>query len=490
MLSLAIPPQDPRQNMTSEMQGLFVFFLLLGFSKRLNAPTNVIYRIGESTRWCRIVHLNRLSVMFYHHFEQYCFKLFNVNEISMSNVNTLELNGFVQQCASALAHNTLQRLVFSKYRGDNKELTRIALRPVELKGQRLVSCLYEYRTNHITKNVEQAEVESLCLQWLAAEFQNAHLITQEWEIQLSISKKGKLLLNKYRNKNAPKVGGTDSSTEGEATPHNRAKKRFVEQDRPYLRELGITDANGDIIPAMSRKWKQINKFIEVLSRAIDNTGLANSSEVHIADFGSGKAYLTFAVHDYFMDKLQVNTQVTGVELRQGLVDLCNQTATKLALTGIKFEQGDVQHFKAQGINIMIALHACDIATDYALHMGIQTGAEIIMCSPCCHKQIRPQMKSPALLAPLLQHGIHLGQEAEMVTDGLRALLLEAHGYDTQVFEFISLEHTSKNKMILAQKRKQPRDNSAILQQIAGIKAFYGIEEQCLETLLGSVGVKV
>jgi hypothetical protein len=113
-----------------------------------------------------------------------------------------------------------------------------------------------------------------------------------------------------------------------------------------------------------------------------------------------------------------------------------------------------------------------------------------MCSPCCHKQIRPQMKSPALLAPLLQHGIHLGQEAEMVTDGLRALLLEAHGYDTQVFEFISLEHTSKNKMILAQKRKQPRDNSAILQQIAGIKAFYGIEEQCLETLLGSVGVKV
>jgi hypothetical protein len=132
---------------------------------------------------------------------------------------------------------------------------------------------------------------------------------------------------------------------------------------------------------------------------------------------------------------------------------------------------------------MIALHACDIATDYALHMGIRTGAEIIMCSPCCHKQIRPQMQSPAMLAPLLQHGIHMGQEAEMVTDGLRALLLEAHGYDTQVFEFISLEHTSKNKMILAQKRKHPLDNSATLAQIAGIKAFYGIKEQCLETLL-------
>ena len=150
---------------------------------------------------------------------------------------------------------------------------------------------------------------------------------------------------------------------------------------------------------------------------------------------------------------------------------------------IKFEQGDVQHFAAQEINVMIALHACDTATDYAIHMGIRSGADIIMCSPCCHKQLRPQLKSPATLAPLLQHGIHLGQEAEMLTDGLRALLLEAHGYDTKVFEFISLEHTSKNKMILAQKRKQHRDNSEVLQQIADIKRFYGIQEQCLERLL-------
>ncbi|GGP77191.1 class I SAM-dependent methyltransferase [Shewanella ulleungensis] len=401
----------------------------------------------------------------------------------MSNVTSLELNDFIHQCVSALTDNTLQRLVFSKYRGEDKELTRIAVRTIELKGQRLASCLYEYRTNHITKNIELVDAGTLCQQWLGKDFQSAHLITNEWEVQLSISKKGKVLINKYRNKNTPKISGKEVNADDSAMLHNRAKKRFVEQNRPYLRELGITDANGEIIPSMSRKWKQINKFIEVLSRAIDNTGLAEKNEVHIADFGSGKAYLTFAVHDYFTDKLQVNTQVTGVELRQGLVDLCNQTATKLALPGIKFEQGDVQHFKAQGINIMIALHACDIATDYALHMGIQTGAEIIMCSPCCHKQIRPQMKSPAMLAPLLQHGIHMGQEAEMVTDGLRALLLEAHGYDTQVFEFISLEHTSKNKMILAQKRKQPRDNSAILQQVADIKAFYGIKEQCLESLL-------
>jgi len=156
---------------------------------------------------------------------------------------------------------------------------------------------------------------------------------------------------------------------------------------------------------------------------------------------------------------------------------------KLALNGIHFEQGDVKHFKARGINVMIALHACDTATDYALHMGIATGAEIIMCSPCCHKQIRPQITLPEILAPMLVHGIHLGQEAEMVTDSLRALLLEANGYDTKVFEFISLEHTSKNKMILATKRRKPKDNTEILRQIASIKQFYGIKEHCLETLL-------
>lgn len=399
----------------------------------------------------------------------------------MTGSSVSDLTSFIAMCQQTASNGALQRLVLSKYKGAEEELTRVVIRPVEIKAQTLLSFLYEYRTNHVTKNLAVDEAMTQLQQWLDGDFHNAHMITDEWEIQLSFSKKGKVLINKNRNKNSP-AASDKTSTQVELA-HNRTKLRYVEQDRPYLRELGITDANGQIIPAMSRKWKQINKFIEVLSTAIQQTGLDKRSELHIADFGSGKAYLTFAVHDYLTANLGVKTQVTGVELRQGLVDLCNQTAQKLALAGIKFEQGDVQHFSAQGINIMIALHACDTATDYALNMGIRTGADIIMCSPCCHKQIRPQLKSPALLAPVLQHGIHLGQEAEMITDGLRALLLEAHGYDTKVFEFISLEHTSKNKMILAQKRKAARDNAEVLQQIADIKAFYGIQEHCLETLL-------
>lgn len=405
----------------------------------------------------------------------------------MSDVTpTSELDNFLRDCQQAFTAGKFQRLVLSKYKGAEADLNRIALRPVHIKDQQVLSLVYEYSTHHITKNLKLEAAMAQLQQWLGSDFHNAHLVSDEWEIQLSFSKKGKALINKNRNKNSKPTSNTSANEIHDAQPelaHNRNKLRYVAQDRPYLRELGITDAAGQIIPAMSRKWKQINKFIEVLSTAIQQTGLDKCSELHIADFGSGKAYLTFAVHDYLTANLGVSTQVTGVELRQGLVDLCNQTAQKLSLAGIHFEQGDVQHFAAKNINIMIALHACDTATDYALNMGIRTGAEIIMCSPCCHKQIRPQLKSPALLAPLLQHGIHLGQEAEMITDGLRALLLEANGYDTKVFEFISLEHTSKNKMILAQKRKTARDTTDVLQQIAAIKTFYGIQEHCLETLL-------
>jgi hypothetical protein len=399
----------------------------------------------------------------------------------MNDLPVTDVTSFIASLQQAAATSALQRLVLSKYKGAEVDLARITIRPVLIKEQPLLSFLYEYKTNHLTKNLTPPEAAAQLQSWLGSDFHNAHLLTDDWEIQLSFSKKGKVLINKNRRKK--KAVEADKKITVTELAHNRAKVRYVEQSRPYLRELGITDVNGQIIPAMSRKWKQINKFIEVLAAAITQTGLDKRSDLHIADFGSGKAYLTFAVHDYLTSQLGLGAQVTGVELRQGLVDLCNQAAQNLSLAGLKFEQGDVRHFAAQNINIMIALHACDTATDYALNMGIRTGAEIIMCSPCCHKQIRPQLKSPALLAPVLQHGIHLGQEAEMITDGLRALLLEAHGYDTKVFEFISLEHTSKNKMILAQKRKAARDNSEILQQIAALKEFYGIKEHCLETLL-------
>jgi SAM-dependent methyltransferase len=228
----------------------------------------------------------------------------------------------------------------------------------------------------------------------------------------------------------------------------------------------------------------------VLSAALKSSPVSGQLEVRVVDFGSGKGYLTFAMHDWLGGQGRV-AHVTGVELREDLVSLCNEAAARHGLTGLQFALGDVRQRAPEPMDVMVALHACDTATDHAIHLGLRAGASVILCSPCCHKQIRPQMRTPPLLRPLLQHGIHLGQEAEMVTDSLRALLLEAEGYATQVFEFIALEHTSKNKMILAVKKigaalaTAEQRRPELLSQIAEIKRFYGLREHCLETLLGA-----
>ena len=259
----------------------------------------------------------------------------------------------------------------------------------------------------------------------------------------------------------------------------------MDLDKPIWMDLGITNEQHQLLPSMSRKWKQIDKFIEVFDHAFESSGLQNATPVRVVDFGCRKGYLTFAVHDHLRNNRGIEAQVTGIELRKDLVQFCNQVVQKRKIAGLSFEHGDIASYAPQAMEIMIALHACDTATDHAIHKGIRAGASIILCSPCCHKQIRPQMQSPPLLRPVLRHGIHLDQEAEMVTDSLRALLLEAEGYATQVFEFISQEHTGKNKMILAVKQSNPARRKDALVQIQELKTFYGIREHCLETLLAS-----
>ena len=373
----------------------------------------------------------------------------------------------------SLADDSFVKLKFGRYRGDEPDLAGLSVRRLVLHGEDHLCLLHRHTTRDVTTNLPLAEGLDAVRAALRDGFAHAHLLTAGQDIQLALSRKGKHLLRVGKAVYAPAT----------QLAHDREKHRFLDLARPFLAELGITDAQQRLIPAMSRKWKQINKFVEILDHALASAGLAPQSLVRVLDFGCGKAYLTFAVHDYLLNTLRCPALVTGVELREDLVAFCNAAVQRLGLTGLGFEQGDVRTHAAGPIDVMIALHACDTATDHAIHRGIVGGARVIMCSPCCHKELRPQMRSPSLLQPVLQHGIHLGQEAEMVTDGLRALLLEAQGYEAQVFEFVSLEHTSKNKMILAVRRDSPTQRDELLRQIGDIKAFYGIREHCLETLL-------
>lgn len=394
---------------------------------------------------------------------------------------------FLAMLATSLISNdasdsSFVKLSLGKYRGAEEALNKISVRVFEVKGQPHLSFVYHYQTKDVTKNFPFAEGQTKIQTYLdqsqVESFKSAHLRLTSEEVQLTFNKKNQPSI--HVKKTTEKVVAT--------TSHDREKFRYIDINRPFLKGLGVTDANYQLIPAMSRKWKQINKFIEVFQHAFESLKLPKTHPVHVVDFGAGKGYLTFAIHDFLRETLGYTADVTGVELRSELVKLCGNVIDNLSLEGLTFYQGDVRSYHPEAVDVMIALHACDVATDYALHTGIRLGASIIMCAPCCHKQVRPQIQSPQVLRPMLQHGVHLGQEAEMLTDGLRALLLEACGYETKVFEFVSLEHTSKNKMILAVKRDNFSRKTEILQQIQSIKAFYGIQDQCLETLLLNDGI--
>ncbi|UVH50156.1 SAM-dependent methyltransferase [Pseudomonas sp. CBSPBW29] len=385
---------------------------------------------------------------------------------------------FLELLSASLEQNAFIKLVLAKYVGTEPDLQKLIIKQLTVKDQPCLSFVYRYKTRDITKNFSLPDGVAAIAELLPASFKNAHLLSVTDEAQLEYSKKNKSSLFKSK---------PQQLREAPSAEHNREKNRFLDLTRPFLADLGVTNARHELIPAMSRKWKQINKFIEVFSHALTTSPLKLDQPVRVADFGSGKGYLTFAIHDYLRNTLNAEGEVTGVELREDMVTLCNNAAARLDHPGLVFKCGDVRSVAPSELDVMIALHACDIATDYAIHTGIRSGASIIMCSPCCHKQIRLQIQSPALLKPMLQYGLHLGLQAEMVTDSLRALFLEACGYETKVFEFISLEHTNKNKMILAVKRAEPVDNAQLLVKIQELKAFYTITEHCLETLLRSDG---
>ena len=380
---------------------------------------------------------------------------------------------FVSLFSEALKEERVIKLSLGKYRGQDPDLRRILVRPLTVRGQARLSFVFSYKTRDVTKNVALEEGLAIIGEQLGDPFKSANLFTLTEDVQLIFSRKGK----PGWSRSAP------SCSTAPTVEHNREKKRLLDPGAPFLVSLGVTNEDHQIIPAMARKWKQINRFLEVFDQAFAASRLPAVDTIRVVDFGSGKGYLTFAIHDYLRNRLDIEAEVTGIELRENLVELCRQAAAPLEGDTLQFRQGDISSYAPEAMEVLIALHACDTATDLALHMGIRAGAGIIMCAPCCHKQIRPQMTAPPALAPMLTFGVHMGQQAEMVTDTLRALLLEAHGYRTTLQEFVSLEHTSKNKMLLGIKQSRPVDPAPLLEQVETLKAFYGIQHHELETLL-------
>ncbi|MBF7686782.1 class I SAM-dependent methyltransferase [Acinetobacter rathckeae] len=379
---------------------------------------------------------------------------------------------FVALLRQCLDRGQFDRLILSQYVGEEADLEKITFRLVEVQQQQKLSVLYRYKTQDVTKNYN-LEQGIAVFEALFSQVKQANLWELEQQVQFKRGKKRDLMTIQPLAKQKTLT-----------VKHDREKQRLIEQTAPYLQELGITDHAGVLVPSMAKKWKQINKFIEIFSQALSEQKQLKD-DVNVVDFGSGKGYLTFAMYDY-LQKNKWKPKITGVELRENLVQFCQDVAVKNNFQALDFFEGDVRNYQPERLDVMVALHACDIATDFAIHCGIRLNASLILCAPCCHKELRPQLTSPNVVQPMLQYGVHAGQQAEMLTDTIRALLLNAYGYETKVFEFVALSHTNKNKMILAVKKKHlDKPDAKIMQQIQDLKAMYGIQTQSLERLLAN-----
>ncbi len=205
--------------------------------------------------------------------------------------------------------------------------------------------------------------------------------------------------------------------------------------------------------------------------------------VHVADMGAGKGYLTFALHELLTQRLDLDVDIKGVEIRPDLVMKINEIIKSSGLKGLEFVESSIEDYHPEQLDVLIALHACNTATDDAIASGIKAGAKLIVCAPCCHKQIRQEMERSGITDAITRYGIFMERQAVMITDAIRALIMEYFGYKTQVMEFIEMEHTPKNVLLVGKKTNNPADKKAILQKINDLKKQYGIEKHYLETLL-------
>jgi len=382
---------------------------------------------------------------------------------------------FLQKLEAAWHAQTLVKFTLSQPRSGDAGLRNLYGRAVELREGRRMSLVWRYATRDVTKNLPLVEALALLGTVLGGEWERAHLFTTTGDWQLRCESSGHGTLKASR----------PAFAVASAPEHDREKVTpLAVTEAGWLRALGVTNAAGEARPGMAPKLRQIQRFVELFGHVLRDSPLPEHASVRVVDMGAGKGYLTFAVAEFLRSR-EVNAEIIGVEARAELVELTNRVAREHGFPGLKFVQGTIADFvPPQPLDILIALHACDTATDDALAQAVKAGAALILAAPCCHREVRAQLRPPPVLREVLRHGILAEREAEIVTDGLRALLLEMHGYRASVFEFISPEDTSKNLMLAAHRRTQPVEAAPLRAQWRALMDFYGLREQRLATLLG------
>lgn len=386
---------------------------------------------------------------------------------------TTQQQDFFQHLRTSITDGTFVRLTLSKPRQKTADLKKVYIKPAIIRKNLMLTFTLRHQTNDITKNFSIEDGLREIEKYQGNIFLIASQFNTDKDWLLKASNKGKFSLHST----------PPTFTTAPELKHDKQKNHLA-RGADYLTELGVTNSKGLVSRDMGDKFKQINKFVEIIAGLVEKADfLDKKTPIKVTDMGAGKGYLTFAVYDYLVNKMNLKAEVVGVEIRPDLIKLCNATAQKIAFQGLRFEEGYIGNYDLPKTDVLIALHACDTATDDAIQKGIEAGAELIICAPCCHKQVRKAMTHSETLESILNYGILKERQAEIVTDTIRALLLEVNGYKTKVFEFISTEHTGKNVMVIGTKHDRPVEKEKYQTEIQKLKKEFGIEKHYLETIL-------
>ena len=379
---------------------------------------------------------------------------------------------FFEKLESALQNNTMVKITLSKPVVKNDDLRNVYIKPILLKDNKMYQFIYRYERRDETKNFDAVQTMEQVRSLVPTNFQNVSLFTFTEDVTLLVSKKGKptLMCKKINEKREVDLS------------HDHEKQRLIDPTKPWWNLLGLTTRDGKVLADMQHKFKQICKYVEIVDGVMRQTKFGD--EIHIADMGAGKGYLTFALYEYLTTHYDKKIVMEGVEIRPELVEKINEIIRINALlingrSNMQFIQNSIADYKPSKLDVLIALHACDTATDDAILKGIRNDAKLIICAPCCHKQVRREMEKSGKFDSITKYGIFLERQAVMITDAVRALVLEYCGYKTQVMEFIEIDNTPKNVLLVGRKTEQPIDKETIAAQIRGLLERYGIEEHYL-----------
>ncbi len=352
---------------------------------------------------------------------------------------------------SEMLNENLQQIILSN--STDKEIAlKVKVRPVLLQGALVFQETLYRGTQVFHSNHVMADMKNVIIKYMTTIFKQAQFNSNILQATVLISKKGKITIKKHGNN----LKSVENGEINEILSHDRQKQYILKEGQSvdFLVGLGVQTKDGKVSKAKYDKFRQINRYLEFIEDVIDE--LPKDRTIRIIDFGCGKSYLTFAMYYYLHELQDRNVEITGLDLKEEVINHCNNLARQCGYENLSFEKGDISTYQgADQVDMVVSLHACDVATDYAIEKAVKWGAKVIMAVPCCQHEVNKQIKCDQL-APVLKYGLIKERMSALITDAVRANILEKRGYDTQILEFIDMEHTPKNLLIRAVKRQGMR----------------------------------